>query len=213
MAVQTTASSPRAKPRRTQVERREVAEQRLLDAATELIAEKGFANLVLSEVGLRAGFSLTLPVHYFKTKEALIAEVTHRIAANYADYLQAELHGVAGLAAVRTFIRTFIQHVLEFPVMRRAWFMILTEAASNSALSDTVDKPRASAVADLGGCIREGQRAGEIAAELNPDLEAAIIHGSLRGLISLWAINPSRANLRRLGAGLEQTISRSLAPR
>ena len=89
------------------------------------------------------------------------------------------------MITVRTFIRSFIQHVLDFPVMRRAWFMILTEAASNPALRSAVDRPRATAVADLAGFIREGQRNGEIAADINPDLEAAIIHGSLRGLISL----------------------------
>ena len=199
-----------ARERRRQADRREESEHRLLEAATALIAEKGCTKMTLAEVGARAGYSITLPVHYFKTKEALIAAVTERISDHYSRYLESELQGVSGLLAVRTFIRTFIQHVVEFPVMRRAWFMILAEAAIEPELRDAVSRPRSSAVRDLSAFLRQAQRAGEVKKGLDVDLQASIIHGALRGLIELWVVDPRAVSLSKHAAAFNDFVLRSL---
>src|SRR3546814_5057692 len=61
--------------RRTQEERRQESESRLIVAAVKLIAEKGANGLTLAEVGHEAGYSSSLLGHYFETKEALLARV------------------------------------------------------------------------------------------------------------------------------------------
>ena len=199
-----------ARGRRSHSERREESAHRHLDAASSLIADRGCAKMVLAEVGVRAGYSPTLPVHYFKTKEALIAAVTERISAHYSAYLQAELHGVQGLSAVRTFIRTFIQHVIEYPLMRRAWFMILTEAASDPQLRSAVSGPRTSAVNDISAFLRQAERTGDICEGTDLELQASLIHGSLRGLIELWVIDPQSIDLAALAAGFADLALRGL---
>lgn len=198
--------------RRKQGDRREEAEQKMLDAATSLIAEKGFAGLVLSEVGARAGYSVTLPVHYYKTKEALIAAVTRRIRDHYESYLLGRLEGAHGLNAVRIFIRTFTGHAAEHTTMRRAWFMIITESATSRSLQEEVEAVRQSALSDLAAFIGQGQSAGDIAEDLDPDEQATLIHGSLRGLLSLFFVAPRRLDLERMTAVLEESTCRSLKP-
>lgn len=208
----TDAVATMVRPRRKQEERRGEAEQRMLDAATALIAEKGFGRLILSEVGARAGYSVTLPIHYFKTKEALIGAVTRRIRDHYEAYLLARLEGAHGLAAVLTFIRTFTGHALEHTVMRRAWFMIITESATSTQLHGEVEGVRQSALADLSRFIRQAQAAGDIRSDDDADEQAMLIHGSLRGLLSLFFVAPEAVDLRRLTTLLEKSVCRSLRP-
>lgn len=208
--VTTDTQARPARERRRQADRREESEHRLLEAATALIAEKGCTKMTLSEVGARAGYSTTLPVHYFKTKEALIAAVTDRISDHYSRYLESELQGVSGLPAVRTFIRTFIQHVVEFPVMRRAWFMILAEAAIEPELRDAVSRPRSSAIRDLSAFLRQAQRAGDLRKGLDVELQASMIHGALRGLIELWVVDPRAITLSKHAAAFGDFVLRSL---
>src|SRR3546814_8261457 len=59
--------------RRTQEERRQESESRLLAAAVKLIAEKGANGFTLAEVGHEAGYSHSRPGQYLETKETLTA--------------------------------------------------------------------------------------------------------------------------------------------
>ncbi|MEZ5707957.1 MAG: TetR/AcrR family transcriptional regulator [Blastomonas sp.] len=65
--------------RRTQGERRQESETRLIAAAVKLISEKGANGFTLAEVGHEAGYSRSLPGHYFDTKEQLLAKVVEHI--------------------------------------------------------------------------------------------------------------------------------------
>ena len=58
---------------RTQAERRDEAERRILEAATDIAAEGGFEAITLAEAGARAGYSRGLPSHYFRTKDDLLS--------------------------------------------------------------------------------------------------------------------------------------------
>jgi AcrR family transcriptional regulator len=62
-------------PRRTQAERTDEARTALVDAAIELIAERGLAGVTLSDVGARAGYSRGLAVYHFGSKAGLIVTV------------------------------------------------------------------------------------------------------------------------------------------
>src|SRR5262245_25666186 len=64
--------------RRTQAERRSQSEGALLDAAAELIAERGVEGTSLASIGERAGVSRGLPTHHFGSKDALVARLARR---------------------------------------------------------------------------------------------------------------------------------------
>ena len=61
--------------RRTQRERREETERKVLAAATALIAERGSRALTLAEVGEAAGYSRGIVSHHFGSRENLLRAV------------------------------------------------------------------------------------------------------------------------------------------
>src|SRR3954452_11802274 len=61
--------------RRTQQERREEAERKVLAAATALIAQHGSRALTLAEVGEAAGYSRGIVSHHFGSRENLLRAV------------------------------------------------------------------------------------------------------------------------------------------
>lgn len=184
-------NSERQPPRRTQKERRVEADARMVDAATDIIAEKGIGGLVLSDVAARAGFSGTLPLHYYKTKEALILHVAERIRADYDAILFEELRKVGGLDAIIRFIDIYFGFAQLAPSKRRAFFMITAEAAVYPALRTRIAALTREGAAGLAALIREGQRAGDIEPLVDADTFAMLILGGVRGVISLWAVDPS----------------------
>ncbi|CAN0427695.1 unnamed protein product, partial [Phaeothamnion confervicola] len=69
--------------RRTQTERREEAERRLLDAALAIVARTGTVRLTLAEVGEAAGYSRGLPAHRFGSKAGLLRALVAHIHARF----------------------------------------------------------------------------------------------------------------------------------
>src|SRR5690349_22428973 len=61
--------------RRTQRERREETERKVLAAATALIAQHGSRALTLAEVGEAAGYSRGIVSHHFGSRENLLRAV------------------------------------------------------------------------------------------------------------------------------------------
>ena len=78
------ASNTKAlKVRRPHAERREEAEERMLQAAVTIVAERGLENLTLAECGEAAGYSRGLAAHYFGSKDGLIKEIGAHIVNDY----------------------------------------------------------------------------------------------------------------------------------
>src|ERR1700722_3737244 len=84
---------PRPGGRRTQRERSEQSASRLLEAAIELIAEKGFERTTVAEIGERAGYSRSMVRARYGSKEALLEsifgdELDRRLMPNTDDALR-----------------------------------------------------------------------------------------------------------------------------
>ncbi len=67
------ASAPsRARPRRSQEERRAETRGRLIDAAVQVLSESGYANLTISKVTQRAGLTNGAMQHHFPSRGDLM---------------------------------------------------------------------------------------------------------------------------------------------
>lgn len=74
------ASNPKGKPRRrTQEERSSETKRRLLDAAFEVLKERGYAGFTTSEVAKRAGVSRGAQVHHFPSKNDLVSAAVEHV--------------------------------------------------------------------------------------------------------------------------------------
>ena len=82
---------PSESARRTQAERRTRSEEALLDAAAELVAERGVDGASLASIGGRAGVSRGLPTHHFGSKDTLVARLAQRSQERIASAMMATL--------------------------------------------------------------------------------------------------------------------------
>lgn len=67
-----------ASARRSQAERRSRSEDALLDAAAEVVAERGVQSASLASIGGRAGVSRGLPTHHFGSRTTLVTQLAER---------------------------------------------------------------------------------------------------------------------------------------
>ena len=136
----------------------------LLDAAIELIAERGLAGLSLRECARRAGVSHAAPYRHFADKNALLFAIAEQGFIRLAERGQAAMAGDAplrekldayGIAYVRFAFENPVHHrvmfTAEFPIDAgladpgaRA-FELLVEAASGVAGTDV--EPEVAALA------------------------------------------------------------------
>jgi AcrR family transcriptional regulator len=71
--------------RRTQQQRRERTQERVLDAAIELILERGYANIRTADIAERAGVSRGAQTHYYPTKQLLAVAAARRAMASAVE--------------------------------------------------------------------------------------------------------------------------------
>jgi AcrR family transcriptional regulator len=82
--------------RRSQKERRQRTQELVLDAAIELLFERGYVNFTTADVAERAGVSRGAQNHYFRTKDDLVLSACRRamaIAIENAKAMAAEARG------------------------------------------------------------------------------------------------------------------------
>lgn len=80
-------STVRTRPRRTQAERTAETRARLLDAALECIAERGYEGTTGAEIARRAGLSRGAQLNHFPTKgELMVVALEHLYARRDAEF-------------------------------------------------------------------------------------------------------------------------------
>ena len=80
------AGSPR--PRRTQAERSAATQTRVLEAALEVLLERGYSGLTTTRVAERAGVSRGAQLHQYPTKEALVVAAVEHVTRCWGDELR-----------------------------------------------------------------------------------------------------------------------------
>ena len=76
------------KPRRSQADRRDESERRLLAAAAELVVEHGMGAATFEKIGARAGYSRGLVTQRFGSKRGLIEALIHQLQGRLGGLLE-----------------------------------------------------------------------------------------------------------------------------
>lgn len=201
--------------RRTQAERRSRSEEALLDAAAELIAERGVDRASLALIGERAGLSRGLPTHHFGSKDALVA----RLAARAQDRIAAALTAVAedrsGTLSGLDVIFVTVDSYLELfedpdPDIRALLVMWGSTFPSLSSVEGMVEAERRS-YDGLAEVISAGQRDGSIREDAQPTASAVLLLGMIRGIAALELTDSSITDMRRVRRTCRDWVNRSLA--
>lgn len=158
-----TAAATRARPRRTQEERREATIRKLLDATVETLIERGYAEASVQKICARAGVSHGGLFRHFPTREALMVaaadDVGQKILARYREEFEALRGREEPLALALRLVRDTCRSR-----MNQAWYELAMAARTSPALREALGPLAA----------RYHRSITELARDLVPDLADAL---------------------------------------
>jgi len=200
------------RPRRTQAERSATASRRMLRAARQLIARQGYTRTTLAQVGKEAGYTGGLVSHHFGSKEGLLQELVGRITLRFfTDQLQPAMTGLTGIAAIAAAADAYLNELSRREERMRTLYVLMGEALGpvpsinpvfaelNRGFRDSVRK-----------LIEQGMESGEIRSDLDPEAEAGLVVGMLRGVALQWISDPGCFDLDAVATSLKDAMRRHL---
>jgi AcrR family transcriptional regulator len=177
--------------RPTQAERTALAEEKMVNATIDLLNTVGLAGTTLIAIGESAGYSRGLASHHFGSKSGLFRKVLRHITSVWTEELENNLDGKNGLNALLAALDAHRDHLLHFPHHARAMY-ILWSASFDPASEfkpNIVEFHRLQRAAAAVWMLN-GQEAGEIRDDVNPESFAEQFYASLLGLNFQWLVNP-----------------------
>lgn len=197
--------------RRTQIQRRAEAQDKLLQAAAELIADRGLGAVTLAAVGERAGYSRGIANHHFGTKAALIDELISQVEREFQSSTEPVTRVEGSIDALVETASVFIRLTDELPVTHRAFLVLWAAAVADEELRERMnasDELFRDAVTLI---IGRGQARGEIDPSVDAAAAALALLGQLRGIALQRLLSPQDVDLQRARASVEMSIRRFLA--
>lgn len=161
--------------------------QALLDAAVDLLREKGAEALTLRGVARATGVSQTAPYRHFANRRALVLGVAQEAFARLGAAINGAVeHGERGLPAFRRGMAAYVRFAHEYPAEYRVMFG--PEVARRDDLPQLDAAQLEAAALGVFGLLRGGivrlQQAGAIG-EGDPGLMAITAWATLHGLVML----------------------------
>jgi AcrR family transcriptional regulator len=204
--------------RRTQAERRSRSEEALLDAAAELIAERGVNGASLARIGGRAGVSRGLPAHHFGSKDTLVASLARQAQDRITSAMLATLdrqsrkvEELSGLEIVYLTVDAYLE-LFEHPDHYERALLVMWGSTfpSLSSVEGMVEAERRS-YDGLSDVIAAGKRDGSIRADVDPTASAVLLLGMMRGVAALLLTDSALTDMGRVRNTCHEWIAHSLA--
>jgi AcrR family transcriptional regulator len=191
----------------------DLAERRrrqIMDAAIACFRRRGFHQSSMHEICAEAGLSAGAVYRYFPSKTDIIAA----IAEGDGETWRATFKGVTGAAdlidRIVGFAESFVETMLaqgDAPLMGD----VMAEALRDPALAQRLRAGVEPMKARLLQVIREGQAAGALDPDLDPERAARLIFGAVDG-VCMRALLGGGAESALIGADLREVLTRLLRP-
>ncbi|HEX5378188.1 MAG TPA: TetR/AcrR family transcriptional regulator [Phenylobacterium sp.] len=180
--------------RRSQAERRDESERRLLAAAAEVVVEQGLRAATFEKIGRRAGYSRGLVTQRFGSKQGMVEALVGQLEGRMGSLLDARrVDELSGLDAVLTYVDVYLS-ALDRDREVRAYFALL--AASVAEVSDLralfADAHKV-VERRLEGLFLRGKAEGSVRADLDADAAALMTGSLLFGLSMQLLLDPAMA--------------------
>lgn len=180
----------------------------MVRAAGRLIARQGYTKTTLAQVGKEAGYTGGLVSHHFGSKEGLLRDLVDRFTGRfYSDQLVAAVDDRVGIEALCATADTYLKELVLREDRMRTLYVLMGESLGpvseiNEVFSDLNNGFRASARRS----ITEGIERGEVRSDLDPDAEAALFVGMLRGVAFQWMADPGAFDLEAVAASVKDSL-------
>jgi AcrR family transcriptional regulator len=196
--------------RQTQAERRETAERAILEAAKQIVAERGLDELTLNQAGEAAGYSRALPAHYFGTRSAMLHALADHIVSEYSERVRSGPIASQGLQRLLDVIIFCTDDAERDPTTVRVYQALLGAGLTRADLRPLSARITQQAVEDIAGLIRDARLLGEVRPDVRSRTEASLIVAALRGVLFQWLINPDHVSLSRMRDSLVSNVRTAL---
>jgi len=150
----------------------------IVDAATDTIAEVGYANASLARIASRLGISKGVISYHFAGKDDLVAEIIRQVLQHAREYMEPRVNSKStGPQMLRAYIESNLEFIRDNPNQLKAVMEI-----ARAALADSKHPFRPNADAGmriLAEMLTRFQNAGELRPDFDPDAMAMAIRASI----------------------------------
>ena len=186
--------------------RSERSSKRLLDAATELIAEQGYSATTIAQIAQKAGYSHGLVSQRFGSKSDLIQMLAQEFQSYFAiDKLEPALKKSQGLDALIVMVETYLDAVAGSGMLGRAYYELFGESiVLVPEIHQTFVKADRNFRELLIKTIRSAIKVGEMSEEVEVNALASVVLSIIRGISMQWVLDGGSMDL----ATIKQEIRR-----
>ena len=210
-----------ATTQRTHKSMRAESDRAIIAAAIEAFADRGYHRTTLKQIGDVAGFTGTLISRRYGSKAGLAREVFAHILRRLTPLGSdgdAELGGdrwvdptESGLAQLNSFVRRYVRDADQQPTRLRALYVLLGESLGGmDELDDEVALVNQVFRDHIAGYVRLGQQQREFRADIDADVAALVIVGTLRGVVTQVLAEPDRHDVETLAIELQRAVTMPL---
>ena len=206
--------------RRSQAERRSRSEDALLEAAAEVVAERGVQGASLASISGRAGVSRGLPTHHFGSKDALVTQLAERAQTTIALVIfeaqrrQVEVSGdLRALDEILVGVDAYLELFEDAGPEERALLVMWGSTFPSSASVEGIADAERRSYEGLSQRIASGQDDGSVRRDLDPMASAVLLHGLMRGVAALFLSDSRPADMHAVRQTCHEWIFSALAAR
>lgn len=193
--------------------RTQIRREQIVQAALGLIAQQGLRRLSMGAVARRVGLVPSALYRHFQNKEEIVLAcfefVRSRVLANLETVTAASPNALERLERL---LRRTVQMVRELQAIPRIVFaegFASEEPARRRRIYQLVQ----GVLARLEEVVREGQRRGEIRADLDARALAVMVWSQLPPLVILWHVSEGQFDVTRQAEKSWRVLRQALAAR
>ena len=193
--------------------RSERSSKRLLEAATQLIADQGYSATSIAEIAQKAGYSHGLVSQRFGSKSDLIRMLAREFQSYFAiDRLGPALKKKNGLDELIVIVETYLDAVAGSGTLGRAYYELFGESiVLVPQIHDTFVQADRNFRELLSKTVRSAIDAGEIPPEVDVGALASVVLSIVRGTSLQWLLDGGSLDLPAIKAEVRRIFERAFA--
>jgi TetR/AcrR family fatty acid metabolism transcriptional regulator len=186
--------------------------ERILEAALEVFAAKGFHEAKVTEIARTAGIADGTIYLYFKNKDDLLISLFESRLEQINSGLRAQLAETSNPSEqVESFIRYHLRLAEQSPML--AAFITVELRRSAKFIKEYAKKQLTEYLDQLGRVIERGKEDGSFRNEVSTGILKHLVFGALDHTCQIWVVNPHRRpeDLHEVGDQLTELVLRSIS--
>ena len=186
--------------------RSERSSKRLLEAATQLIADQGYSATSIAQIAQKAGYSHGLVSQRFGSKSDLIRMLAREFQSYFAiDRLEPALREKSGLETLIVMIETYLDAVAGSGTLGRAYYELFGESiVLVPEIHDTFVQADRNFRDLLTKTIRSAIHVGRIPPEVDIPALASVVLSIVRGTSMQWLLDSGSLDLSAIKAEIRR---------